>query len=498
MRDRAYEKAGLARPVNRIWSLQRSAHSRQSFIDNPLDSARDDLNKYDYLMRLDASHELAQNMLASFELTISSLDNVVRRASHIIEKVTNPRDKTPPRTRISYAKPVYNDRTMKLYDLEASPNIQIRRFKELEEDEHLHLQRYLSELEKKQDELNFAIDKLNEIIKHQRFAVENLENDLHSLNARFANEKRGYEEQLHELMKKYDIEKDEAYRAIKKLKEDSARVQNELMESSKKIQIEEYSAWIKEKQTKDEQICKLTLELEDLKLSSKSEINEINRNYSQKINLLNQRLDKEKEVNEDLEDQVLELQNTLKRRESELVERLEKMTCDDSIAFKDFRETLDKYETNEHILKQVINYVYDKIHPIYLKFAPVQKDWASEVQGRRSSLMSLFCHPTWQSHVEYLVEIEFLIYLLGKINNDKDWLVERLTEYGKENEKLRYRTPNGRSRQQSPTNREDIYKQVWRDIRANDQAVRSFEDARHRLLEHFRVEEGDTSRSFRR
>lgn len=497
MRDRAYEKAGLARPQNRIWSFQRNAHTRQSFLENPLESARDDLNKYDYLMRLDASHELAQNMLASFELTINSLDNVTRRASHIIEKVTNSRDKTPPKTRLSYSRPPYNDRTLKLYDLEASPNLQIKRFKELEEDEQIKLQRFLTELEKKQDELNFTVDKLSEIIKHQRFAVENLENDLHTVNARFINEKRGYEEQLHELVRKYEVEKEETERAVKKLKDDSVRVQNELIDSNKRAQIEECSSWIKEKQLKDEQISKLKLDLEDLKLSTKNEINEINRNYAQKINQLNLRLDKEKEVNEELEDHVLELQSTLKRRESELVEKLEKVTCDDSIAFKDFRETLDKYETNEHILKQVINYVYDKVHPIYLKYAPVQKDWAGEVQGKRSTLMTVFSHPMWQTHVEYLVEIEFLIFLLGKLNNDKDWLVERLTEYGKENEKLRYKTPNGRSRQQSPSNREDVYKQVWQDIRANDQAVRSFEDARHRLLEHFRVDE-DTSRSFRR
>lgn len=490
MRDRAFEKAGLARSLNRIRSLQRNAQSRQNFIENPLDSAREDLNKYDYLMRLDASHELAQNMLSSFELTINALDNVVGKAGYIIEKATKSRNKTPSRTRLVYSRLGHNERTLKQYDIEASPNIQIRRFKELEEDEQIQLQKFLMELEKKQEELNFTVDKLNEIIKHQRFAVENLEDDLNALNVRFLNEKRGFEEQLREFVRKYEIEKEETERAVKKLKDDSIRVQNELIESKKRFQIQE-------KHSKDEQIYKLTLELDELKLTSKNEINEINRNYSQKISLLSHRLDKEKEVNDELEDQILELQNLLKQRKSELVQKLDKVTCDDSITFKDFRETLDKYETNEHILKQVIHYVFDKVHPIYLKFAPMQKDWAGEVQTKRSTLMMLFSHSMWQNHIEFLIEIEFLIYLLTKFNTDKDWLVERLTEYGKENEKLRCKTPNSRSRQQSPSIRDDIYKQVWRDIRTNDHAVHSFEDARHRLLDQFRIDE-DTSRSLKR
>jgi hypothetical protein len=75
-------------------------------------------------------------------------------------------------------------------------------------------------------------------------------------------------------------------------------------------------------------------------------------------------------------------------------------------------------------------------------------------------------------------------YLVAKLNADNDGLVERLAEFGKENDRLRRSgSPNEKS--------ESLNKQVREDIYATSAVLKGFESARDRLMLQFRCSQGE-------
>lgn len=79
--------------------------------------------------------------------------------------------------------------------------------------------------------------------------------------------------------------------------------------------------------------------------------------------------------------------------------------------------------------------------------------------------------------VDTVIETEFLVYMLEKVNNDNNWLVDKLAEYGQANDLLQ-------SRRQ--IRKPDLFvRKVWADIRQTSDALREFEESRGRLIEKF-------------
>jgi DNA repair exonuclease SbcCD ATPase subunit len=88
---------------------------------------------------------------------------------------------------------------------------------------------------------------------------------------------------------------------------------------------------------------------------------------------------------------------------------------------------------------------------------------------------------------ELLSKLEDLESQLEKANTDNAWLVERLTEFGRENDYLKSQvsTPVKQVPVPVPIKNDQLYKKVWQDIKGTSQALKQFEEARDRLVQHF-------------
>ena len=120
-----------------------------------------------------------------------------------------------------------------------------------------------------------------------------------------------------------------------------------------------------------------------------------------------------------------EARSEYRHRERELESKLERVTTEDSALLKEFRTRLESSQAREAQFKEALAAIQDKTNPIYVKHASVQKDWVDELPH---------CEGIGS---EALLEVDFVCYLIDKLENDNAWLVERLSDFGKENETLR-------------------------------------------------------------
>lgn len=72
---------------------------------------------------------------------------------------------------------------------------------------------------------------------------------------------------------------------------------------------------------------------------------------------------------------------------------------------------------------------------------------------------------------------------MSKIQGDNNWLVDRLSEFGEENERLKYSMPTP-VKQESPM-KSTARTQVINEMKQTSQALKDFEIARTKLIENF-------------
>ena len=96
---------------------------------------------------------------------------------------------------------------------------------------------------------------------------------------------------------------------------------------------------------------------------------------------------------------------------------------------------MEKYETQFIQLgsdlerfKRALEVIHDKLVEAYSPHDELQNDWHKDIANR----------PDYDNQgFEILDEVDFICFLMEKLQSDNNWLVDRLSEFGEENEKLK-------------------------------------------------------------
>jgi hypothetical protein len=107
--------------------------------------------------------------------------------------------------------------------------------------------------------------------------------------------------------------------------------------------------------------------------------------------------------------------------EKRLHEKLASLTPSETL-----KAQLLELESDVSKSKDMLMEIESKLKPIYEKQESMHSPWKKQkVEEERN-------------YINYVtLYADFAVYLINKLNNDNKWLVDRLAEFGKENERLK-------------------------------------------------------------
>lgn len=232
-------------------------------------------------------------------------------------------------------------------------------------------------------------------------------------------------------------------------------------------------------QSLDQQIDNITsqnrsqqLELQEVLLEFKEKVKELEKNKACQSGTI----EKIREENRVLSLQNSHLKNSIEefaRNEKKITEKYTREIGNDHEEIQNLRRAIrekNEGQSDRGVLRDLVGIVKDITHKAFEKYATSQSEWIDaswkeEFGGYKGE------------YKEMLLEIEFLCFLIGKLSNDNNWLVDRLAEIGKTNYKL-----SGDGKSPTPNRMKE---EVLCDLQAASNALKEFEEARENLLSQF-------------
>lgn len=481
MREQAMQRAGLYNSPSRIWQLQREAQAKQQASSGRTSREYPEVvkpdpesigAKYELVARLDAAHELLrhyQKMLSGLSrtfddlLALSESDTGIRKA---VSQLTDLVRRSP-------------DKPLRVSEFESSQAKLARRYKDLENEAQLAFARFLEELGLKQSNLEATLTRVITNTRRMKERIRTLEVKDHEadtgeasevalLRSRLQSEKQAYEDK------------------IQSLKAQHRQRQDYKLEDSRKSMRREMEELTRSRDNAIDEAHRLQIELEQQRVQADAEITQLQETYRREIELLSSSLgDYSESKTHDHQVQLDDLRKGSRLRESELLGKIEQIKAEGLAELDALREQYTAAQIREEDLHQLLRAIGERLHSIYLKYSTTHKDFTYNLPKRSREFPDH--DESWR--IEGLMEADFVVYLVGKMGADNDWLVERLAEFGKENDRLKRKATG------SPLSKsEGLNSQVREAIESTSDALKDFESARDRLVKQFRVSSSESTR----
>lgn len=129
--------------------------------------------------------------------------------------------------------------------------------------------------------------------------------------------------------------------------------------------------------------------------------------------------------------------------------------------YKEENSELKNLYSDSLKLRETFMKLQETLHEIFMTYSNSHDEWQRERWKESQDDLD-----------EVLQEVDFLAFMISKLANDNNWLVDRLAELGQENQRLKDFS--------SPKKQEMIS-----ELRATSNAFKGFENARSKLLYHF-------------
>jgi hypothetical protein len=133
-----------------------------------------------------------------------------------------------------------------------------------------------------------------------------------------------------------------------------------------------------------------------------------------------------------------------------------------------FAEQAGNFEASQKRLHEILTAIQEVTHAVFLKYGLSQSEWQDSHWKEELETYN-------EEFGDTLVEIEFLCFMIAKLTSDNNWLVDRLSEFGKAQ-----RVAEPRSTAQGK-----LKTDVINDLKAASNALKEFEEARDKLLSQF-------------
>ena len=140
--------------------------------------------------------------------------------------------------------------------------------------------------------------------------------------------------------------------------------------------------------------------------------------------------------------------------------------------YKEENSELKNLYSDSLKLRESFMKLQETLHEIFMTYSNSHEEWQRERWKESQDDLD-----------EVLQEVDFLAYMISKLANDNNWLVDRLAELGQENQRLKDFS--------SPKKQEMIS-----ELRATSNAFKGFENARSKLLYHFNEGRKDGSLNY--
>jgi hypothetical protein len=223
----------------------------------------------------------------------------------------------------------------------------------------------------------------------------------------------------------------------------------------------------------------LRAELARLRVKAETDLAEMLADHKQEVKHLKASLqEQQSSLTKDYEARLEEMQTLVQSKEDEMQTTLERLKEGESSAVSSLQDQLLEAEGIVEELHTVLRAIGEIVHPTYLKHSGSDKDWALDYSRRKADLLEQLQGSSWCA--DHVLEVEFACFYIGKLTTDNDWLIERLAEFGKENEWLKQQTQS-----LTPKAKSGLHRQVMEDIRTASVVMDDYNSARERLVKQF-------------
>lgn len=145
-------------------------------------------------------------------------------------------------------------------------------------------------------------------------------------------------------------------------------------------------------------------------------------------------------------------------------------------SYQDENEELKEIYSESVKIRELFEKLKDNLHEVFLRYSKSHGEWNQNRWQNEEST---------QEFSDVLSEVDFLSYMISKMANDNNWLVDRLAELGQENQKLREARSPKKFRDDSIN-----------ELKATSNAFKGFENARNKLLYQFNESKKDVSLNY--
>ena len=320
-----------------------------------------------------------------------------------------------------------------------------------ENDYEKTFEKYKLMISKNEGEVQSKLEEIEESIRSHNSYIKKLEQEI--TLARNGENKDKYEisENCENLRNRLAKEKFEYEKRIKELREELLLSKSSFLNEARKAQMKEIEKLMNERDMYQEQSDNLARQLESVSSSLQQEISALHDGYERNIQEFTYKLSsKNRETEISLKQKIEMLEKTLFYREKELLEELSKSSRENNSMIEGLERDLKFYKNNSEALQHCIDCVQSVVAKVYKKFSDKQEDFGDI----GNTLMK---------------QIEYLDAVVNKLTSDNNWLVDRISEVGKENESIKR------------SMRASAIKETITDLDTSSSVLKSFEASRERL-----------------
>lgn len=523
LREGAFMKAGLIHSASKIRRMQKEAHAQQRMTVSPKETQTDNrastpppsaevqsfkfselesranVIRFELIARLESAHDMVRQYQQLLNFILSSLTNEANRFGDLIDHGTV--IKYPPIriTEVNRGIDITPERELTVEELELEQPRLVQWFQRLEEDHKAHLEAFKEDFDDRNAKFSLLLQHIAERYEEQNECITGLEEELKALNehsTEVIGELKGH---VGALTQEIEVTKEQKDKEMREFKATLAKQTEKSIYETKKTFESELERLVGERErslktmTESEKAVMTSRisaleEIETIKRTHTREIEEIRLKWEETVEKERRQHRKEIAQREDEEMQREREWKAQRRRLEEELSRAKQGPIPETTVMAETKAVQTMSDSVHFSLQspvsQLLPELQTRLSPFYQKHSAGDKAWAQSLPRRREDLHVRLS--SLAEHVELVLAVEFAVYFGGKMATDNAWLVERLTEFGKDNEKLRLAVsapPKAATVYISPAKPAGkLHKQVWEDIRATAATLREFEEARDQLL----------------
>ena len=454
---------------------------------------------FELIARLESAHDVVRQYQQLLNFILSSLTNEANRFGDLTDH--GEVIKYPPIrvTEVNRGIDITPEKELTVEELELEQPRLIQCFQRLEEEHRAHLEAFKEDFNDRNAKFSLLLQHIAERYEEQNECIQGLETELKALNEHSTEVIEELKGHVGALTQEMEVTKERKDKELRDFKADLAKQTEKSLYETKQTFESELERLVGERERSLKTMTESEKAVMTSRISALEEMEGVKRVHAREMEEMRTKLGKtvERERRQhrkelaQREDEELQREREWKgqkRRLEEDLARAKQAPVQETTVMTETKAAQTISESVHHSLQGPISQLLPELHsrlsPFSLKHSAGDKAWTQSLPRRREDLHARLS--SLSEHIDLVLAAEFAVYFGGKMSTDNAWLVDRLTEFGRENEKLRLAVsapPKAATVYISPAKPAGkLHKQVWEDIRATAATLREFEEARDQLL----------------